>query len=167
MVAKDGPHYGENVKMMGPGKYRLTLTVAPPDAHFGRHVDKETGVAPWFKTFAVEYEFTYAGLEKRAPIERRDGGWAILLAALFLVSGAANTRAEEEPVFMIEFKGGNIAPERLEVPANRRFQLQLRNNGDTPAEFESNELRKEKLLAPRTTSTLVFRTLDPRISFLR
>lgn len=86
---------------------------------------------------------------------------AILLAALFLVSGAANTRADEEPVFTIEFKDGNIAPERLEVPANRRFQLQLRNNGDTPAEFESNELRKEKVLAPRTTSILVFRTLDP------
>jgi hypothetical protein len=86
---------------------------------------------------------------------------AILLAALFLVSGAANTRAEEEPVFTIEFKDGNIMPERLEVPANRRFQLQLRNNGDTPAEFESNDLRKEKVLAPRTTSILVFRTLDP------
>jgi hypothetical protein len=106
-------------------------------------------------------------LEKRAPIERRDGGWrlgnfaAILLAALFLISGAPNNRAEEEPVFTIEFKDGNIAPERLEVPANRRFQLQLRNNGDTPAEFESNELRKEKVLAPRTISTLVFRTLDP------
>lgn len=88
---------------------------------------------------------------------------AILLATLFLVSGAANTRGEEEPIFTIEFKDGNIAPVRLEVPANRRFQLQLRNNGDTPAEFESNELRKEKekVLAPRTTSTLVFRTLDP------
>ena len=33
--------------------------------------------------------------------------------------------------------------------------------GDTPAEFESNELRKEKVLAPKTTSILVFRTLDP------
>jgi Cupredoxin-like domain len=86
---------------------------------------------------------------------------ANLLAALFLVSGAANTRAEEEPVFTIEFKDGNIVPERLEVPANRRFQLQLRNSGDTPAEFESNELRKEKVLAPRTTSILVFKTLDP------
>jgi hypothetical protein len=69
MVANDGPHYGDNVKMMGPGKYRLTLTIAPPDenkhTHFGRHVDKETGVAPWFKTFAVEYGFTYAGIGKK------------------------------------------------------------------------------------------------------
>jgi periplasmic iron binding protein len=69
MVANDGPHYGDNVKMMGPGKYKLLLTIAPPsenaDAHFGRHVDKETGVAPWFKTFVVGYEFTYAGVGKK------------------------------------------------------------------------------------------------------
>lgn len=86
---------------------------------------------------------------------------AILFAALLLTLGAGGPRAEEEPVFTIEFKDGAVAPLRLEVPANRRFQLQLVNNGDTPAEFESNELRKEKVLAPKTTSILVFRTLDP------
>ena len=49
MVASDGPHYGDNVKLFGPGKYTLDFTVAPPTAdptsHFGRHTDKETGVA--------------------------------------------------------------------------------------------------------------------------
>jgi hypothetical protein len=70
MVASDGSHYGDNVKLMGPGKYRLRLSIAPPGAtsahvHFGRHTDKETGVGPWFKPFAVEYEFTYAGIGKK------------------------------------------------------------------------------------------------------
>jgi periplasmic iron binding protein len=67
MVANDGPHYGDNVKLQGAGKYRLTLTVAPPGAgsHFGRHTDKETGVAPWFKPFSLDYEFTYTGLGKK------------------------------------------------------------------------------------------------------
>lgn len=69
MVANDGPHYGDNVKLMGPGKYKLRLTVAPPsenhEVHFGRHVDKETGVGPWFKTFTVDYDFTYAGVGKK------------------------------------------------------------------------------------------------------
>lgn len=69
MVANDGPHYGDNVKMFGPGKYRLRLTIAPPTAdahaHFGRHVDKETGVAPWFETFTVDYDFVYAGAGKK------------------------------------------------------------------------------------------------------
>lgn len=67
MVANDGPHYGDNVKLQGPGKYRLTLTVSPPGAasHFGRHTDKETGVAPWFKPFSLEYDFTFTGLGKK------------------------------------------------------------------------------------------------------
>ncbi|MGA9487289.1 MAG: cupredoxin domain-containing protein, partial [Methylocella sp.] len=65
---------------------------------------------------------------------------AIFLATLLLACGAAIARAEEEPVFTIEFKDGAVSPQRLEVPANRRFQLQLVNAGDSPAEFESNEL---------------------------
>jgi Cupredoxin-like domain len=103
-------------------------------------------------------------LGKRAPIEEAFGLGrfaAILFAPLFLLAGAAIARAEEEPVFTIEFNDGTVSPLRIEVPANRRFQLQLRNNGVTPAEFESSELRKEKVLAPNSTSILVFRTLDP------
>lgn len=69
MVASDGPHYGDNVKLDGPGKYKLKLTVLPPSdnahAHFGRHVDKETGVGAWFKPFDLNYDFTYAGTGKK------------------------------------------------------------------------------------------------------
>ena len=67
MVANDGPHYGDNVKLLGPGKYTLTLNVGPPAAssHFGRHTDKETGVAPWFKPFNLSYDFAYAGIGKK------------------------------------------------------------------------------------------------------
>jgi periplasmic iron binding protein len=67
MVANDGPHYGDNVKLFGPGRYRLTVTVAPPgpEQHFGRHVDKETGVGPWFAPFQVTQDFVYAGIGKK------------------------------------------------------------------------------------------------------
>jgi uncharacterized protein involved in high-affinity Fe2+ transport len=65
MVASDGPHYGDNVKLDGPGKYTLKLTIAPPGGHFGRHVDKETGVGPWFKPFVLTYDFTFAGVGKK------------------------------------------------------------------------------------------------------
>ncbi len=69
MVASDGPHYGDNVKLMGPGKYRVKYFISPPSAnehsHFGRHTDKETGVAPWFKPFEVSWDFTYAGIGKK------------------------------------------------------------------------------------------------------
>lgn len=69
MVANDGPHYGDNVKLDGPGKYKLTMTVNPPSqtghGAFGRHVDKETGVGPWFKPFVFSAEFNYAGTGKK------------------------------------------------------------------------------------------------------
>jgi uncharacterized protein involved in high-affinity Fe2+ transport len=73
MVASDGPHYGDNVKLMGVGKYHLKYTIYPPGAkenttggmYFGRHVDRATGVAPWFKPFAVEWDFTFAGVGKK------------------------------------------------------------------------------------------------------
>ncbi|HJV24934.1 MAG TPA: iron transporter [Aromatoleum sp.] len=69
MVANDGPHYGDNVKLAGPGKYKVKYTILPPGAehgtHFGRHTDRATGVRPWFKPFEVENEFTYAGIGKK------------------------------------------------------------------------------------------------------
>ncbi|MBX7146319.1 MAG: iron transporter [Alphaproteobacteria bacterium] len=89
MVASDGPHYGDNVKLKGNGRYKLKLNVEAPNAHekhkseksndpkhddhtmmhshgeFGRHVDKETGVGAWFKPINVEYDFVFAGIGKK------------------------------------------------------------------------------------------------------
>lgn len=72
MIANDGPHYGDNVKLMGPGKYHVKYTIYPPTAaenpsgnNFGRHTDRLTGVSPWFKIFEVEYDFIFAGIGKR------------------------------------------------------------------------------------------------------
>ena len=44
MLANDGPHYGANVAMPGPGKYVLTFRIAPPSEDvFPRHFDRELG----------------------------------------------------------------------------------------------------------------------------
>lgn len=70
MVASDGPHYGENIKLDGNGKYRVTYKIYPPshnkDVTFGRHIDKETGVAPWFQPFEVSWDFDYAGTGRKS-----------------------------------------------------------------------------------------------------
>ncbi len=93
MVASDGPHYGDNVKLDGVGKYTLTMVVNAPGtleqfgckmsggamaasgahaAHggmgpwcFGRHVDKETGVGPWFKPITKVVDFAFTGIGKK------------------------------------------------------------------------------------------------------
>jgi len=77
------------------------------------------------------------------------------------VLSTAAARADEVPVFVIEFASGRIAPSVLEVPAGTRFKLELRNTGTDPVEFESIELRKEKVLGPGVTSFVVIRRLDP------
>lgn len=64
MVAADGPHYGSNLKMMGPGNYMITYTIEPPSKQgFGRHSDKDTGVGKWFKPFSVDFEFKYIPIQ--------------------------------------------------------------------------------------------------------
>ena len=96
---------------------------------------------------------------------RRGSARRFVAACLGLVAadlvGSTVSRAADDPVFSIEFHDGKVTPLRIEVPAKRRFKLELHNSGTTPAEFESNELHKEKVLAPDTVSVLVFHTLDP------
>ena len=69
--------------------------------------------------------------------------------------------ADEMPMFQIEMKDGAIMPLRVEVPANTAFKLELHNAGTTPVEFESLELRKEKVIAPGVTTSMVFRRVAP------
>lgn len=60
MVAKDGPHYADNVKMNGPGQYHVVYRFSPPVANgFLRHTDKETGVPDWWTPFSVDFRFKY------------------------------------------------------------------------------------------------------------
>jgi len=85
----------------------------------------------------------------------------LISTALFAVLCAGAAIADEDPVFAIEFTGGAIMPPLLEVPAGTRFKLELRNTGVDPVEFESLELRKEKVLGPGVTTFIVIRRLDP------
>jgi uncharacterized protein involved in high-affinity Fe2+ transport len=62
MVAGDGLHYANGVKMPGPGKYHLTYTLSAPAIY--RHVDKDTGVPEWWKPFSVDWDFNYPSKAK-------------------------------------------------------------------------------------------------------
>jgi len=66
MVAADGPHYGANIKLDGPGKYAVTYHIDPPPYQgFYRHKDKETGVGKWWSPFDLSWEFAYVGTGKK------------------------------------------------------------------------------------------------------
>lgn len=81
---------------------------------------------------------------------------AMLLAAL---AGAA--LAGEPATFTVVMKDGRFAPPRLKVPAGKRIKLVIRNEGSGPAEFESAELRVEKVLVAGASSFVVIHRLRP------
>lgn len=80
-------------------------------------------------------------------------------ASLALATGAA--LAQELPTFRLEMKNGHFDPTEIVVPANTRFKLVLHNAGTDAEEFESLELKKEKVLSPGATSFVVFAPLKP------
>ncbi|MCI4679747.1 cupredoxin domain-containing protein [Rhodoblastus acidophilus] len=86
---------------------------------------------------------------------------ALLCLIVLLGAPAGAARADDAPTFRIEFADGKFEPRRLEVPANKTFEIELVNKGKGPAEFESKQLHKEKVLAPGATTTMVIRNLDP------
>ena len=87
---------------------------------------------------------------------------AVLFAAFAgLIVTAASVRAEDLPTFKVEMKDGVITPLRLEVPADKPFKIEIHNTGTTPAEFESLELRKEKVVAPGAVSFVVIKRVSP------
>ncbi len=63
MVGPEGPHYGANAKLAGPGQYRLTYRVEPPG--LARHTEEEEGMPAWFEPFEASWEFTFKGFGKK------------------------------------------------------------------------------------------------------
>jgi hypothetical protein len=89
---------------------------------------------------------------------------ALALGASLAVSfaGVATVaHAEDLPTFKLEMTDGKLNPARIEVPAGKRIKIEVRNTGKGAAEFESVQLRKEKVLAPGADSFVVIAPLDP------
>lgn len=82
-----------------------------------------------------------------------------VIFGLFFASTA--TFADEMPTIKLLMKEGRLYPETLEVPALKRFRLEVKNEGPGAAEFESLELKKELVMAPGVTRSLVFFPMKP------
>lgn len=85
----------------------------------------------------------------------------IHLASLAALLGLAVAHAQDMPSFHLTIKAGRFIPETVEVPAHTKFRLLIKNEGPGAEEFESVELRKEKVLAPGASSFLIFQPLKP------
>lgn len=80
---------------------------------------------------------------------------------LLLALPFSSALAAELPTFEVIAKDGQLFPAELRVPAGQRIKLSISNQGQDAVEFESNDLRKEKVLAPGVTSFVVIAPLKP------
>ncbi|HWX01353.1 cupredoxin domain-containing protein [Collimonas sp.] len=83
------------------------------------------------------------------------------LFGICLFFAAAVSMAADLPTFKLEMKDGVLNPARIEVPAGKKIKIEIINAGKSAAEFESVQLRKEKVLAPGAESFVVIAPLSP------
>jgi plastocyanin len=78
----------------------------------------------------------------------------LLIGSLLGLLGTA-LYAAELPTYKLEMNDGKLNPARIEVPAGQKIKIEIHNTGKSPVEFESVQLRKEKVLAPGASSFVV------------
>jgi heme/copper-type cytochrome/quinol oxidase subunit 2 len=79
------------------------------------------------------------------------------IAALTIVGWSS---AFAEPV-KLELTGHRFTPTEFTAPANQKFQIHVTNHDSTPAEFESHDLKVERIVVPGGTVTVSAGPLKP------
>ncbi len=88
----------------------------------------------------------------------------IFLTAFSLLAPTAlmpTAQADEALTVNISLKEHRFQPAELHAPAGKTIVIVVKNNESTPAEFESNMLRVEKVVVGGGTITLRIRPLAP------
>ena len=81
----------------------------------------------------------------------------IALASSVWVAGLGMAHAED---YLLTLQGHQFAPKELSVPAGQRVKIVVRNQDATPAEFESSDLNREKIVAAHSEITVFVGPLD-------
>jgi len=75
---------------------------------------------------------------------------SLLVAALFTTVSAASISttvlAADVPQYTISIKDHHFNPATVEIPADTKVQLIVKNEDATPEEFESHDLKLEKII---------------------
>lgn len=69
--------------------------------------------------------------------------------------------AADRPSFLITIKDHKFSPAEITVPAGQQIELVVENQDSTPEEFESHELRREKIIPPNGKIKILVGPLKP------
>jgi plastocyanin len=90
--------------------------------------------------------------------------FALLGFALLLALSPAGAQAQS---FTITIKDHKFTPSEIKIPANKRVQFTVVNDDPTPEEFESKEMKVEKVIPSKTKAVVRIGPLKPgRYSFV-
>jgi len=71
----------------------------------------------------------------------------LVLLSLALLLAMMTRVAAQDPAYTLVIKNHKFQPTEIEIPAGQKIALTVKNNDTTPEEFESAELRREKVVA--------------------
>ena len=84
----------------------------------------------------------------------------LVLPLLLALCGPLPTQAEEG-TYTLTIKDHRFAPTELEIPADKKITLIVKNLDSTPEEFESLELHREKVVTGGQEITVYIGPLRP------
>jgi hypothetical protein len=88
--------------------------------------------------------------------------YAVLTLGIILTSLLALTaQAAEAPSFTLILRDQRFEPAELQVPPDVKIELVVRNLSSRPAEFESNDLHREKIVSAGREVKLFIGPLRP------
>ena len=69
--------------------------------------------------------------------------------------------AAQEPTYTLVIKDHRFQPTQIEIPSGQKVALVVQNQDPTPEEFESTELRREKVVSGGEQITVYIGPLKP------
>ena len=85
----------------------------------------------------------------------------LALLSLALMPAMATSALAQDPAYTLVIKDHQFQPTEIEVPAGQKIALTVKNNDSTPEEFESTELRREKVVPGGEQITVYIGPLKP------
>ena len=80
---------------------------------------------------------------------------------LVLISGFAQSVTAATAEYEIEIRDHLFYPSELTIPAGVKIRLRIINNDETPEEFESFELNREKVILGKKSGIVFIGPLEP------
>jgi len=85
--------------------------------------------------------------------------WRIILFAAALAASGAY--AQDQDTYVLIIKDHQFSPEELQVPAGKKLKLVVKNQDPSAEEFESHDLKREKVIKGNSEATIPIGPLKP------